>query len=134
MSIALLPGSYDPITVGHLDMIARATTRFDEVVVAVMNNAAKTYRFTKEIGEVLAKLCDISRRYNVDIRIRQCPEYLPSPVFELGLDRGKHHVRHLIDTDHTVSGPAKCLEYAFERMRYDIKQSELEEKKYEDKR
>ncbi len=46
MSIALLPGSYDPITVGHLDIIARAVSRFDEVVVAVMNNAAKTYHFT----------------------------------------------------------------------------------------
>lgn len=55
MSIALLPGSYDPITVGHLDMIARATTRFDEVVVAVMNNAAKTYRFTMEERAALVR-------------------------------------------------------------------------------
>lgn len=46
MSIALLPGSYDPITMGHLDIIARAAARFDEVVVAVMNNADKRYRFT----------------------------------------------------------------------------------------
>ena len=56
MSIALLPGSYDPITVGHLDMIARAAAAFDEVVVAVMNNAAKTYRFTMAERAELARV------------------------------------------------------------------------------
>lgn len=49
MSIALLPGSYDPITLGHLDIVKRALALYDEVVVAVMNNAAKSYMFT--IGE-----------------------------------------------------------------------------------
>ena len=57
MSTALIPGSFDPITVGHLDIITRAAARFDEVTVAVMNNdmrkyvadaAVKTYRFTAE--------------------------------------------------------------------------------------
>ena len=56
MSIALLPGSYDPITLGHLDIVARAAARFDEVVVAVMNNAAKTYRFTMAERAELARL------------------------------------------------------------------------------
>lgn len=56
MSIALLPGSYDPITLGHLDMIARAAAAFDEVVVAVMNNVAKTYRFTMEERAELARV------------------------------------------------------------------------------
>lgn len=56
MSIALLPGSYDPITLGHLDMIARAAAAFDEVVVAVMNNVAKTYRFTMAERAELARV------------------------------------------------------------------------------
>ena len=56
MSIALLPGSYDPITLGHLDIITRAAARFDEVVVAVMNNAAKAYRFTMAERAELARL------------------------------------------------------------------------------
>ena len=55
MSIALLPGSYDPITLGHLDIVMRAAARFDEVVVAVMNNAAKTYLFTMEERAALAQ-------------------------------------------------------------------------------
>ena len=56
MSIAILPGSYDPITRGHLDMIVRAAARYDEVVVAVMNNAAKKYTFSMEERTEMAKL------------------------------------------------------------------------------
>ena len=36
--VALIPGSFDPITLGHVDVIERAAARFDRVVVAVMNN------------------------------------------------------------------------------------------------
>lgn len=42
---AILPGSYDPITVGHLDIIRRASKLFDRVYVAVMINAKKNYTF-----------------------------------------------------------------------------------------
>ena len=42
MSTALIPGSFDPITIGHLDLIERASKLFDEVVVAVLHNPAKT--------------------------------------------------------------------------------------------
>ena len=40
-SIAVCPGSYDPITNGHLDIIARAAEIFDEVVVAVVNSSVR---------------------------------------------------------------------------------------------
>ena len=43
MKTALLPGSYDPITVGHMDVILRANMLFDRVIVAVMNNDARKY-------------------------------------------------------------------------------------------
>ena len=39
--IAVCPGSYDPITKGHLDIIGRAAHLFDEVVVAVVNNSVR---------------------------------------------------------------------------------------------
>lgn len=39
------PGSFDPVTNGHLDVIARATTLFDEVVVAILHNPAKRGTF-----------------------------------------------------------------------------------------
>ena len=38
---AVYPGSFDPVTVGHLDVIERAATLFDRVIVAVMHNPAK---------------------------------------------------------------------------------------------
>lgn len=41
----MCPGSYDPVTNGHLDVIERASTLFDEVVVAVLYNPAKTGTF-----------------------------------------------------------------------------------------
>ncbi|MDP8932435.1 MAG: pantetheine-phosphate adenylyltransferase, partial [Actinomycetota bacterium] len=42
---AVCPGSFDPITYGHLDIIERAASRFDEVVVAVLQNTAKRALF-----------------------------------------------------------------------------------------
>ena len=42
---AVVPGSFDPITNGHLDVIRRARAIFDEVVVAVGVNSSKTYLF-----------------------------------------------------------------------------------------
>ena len=47
MRRAVCPGSFDPIHKGHLEIIARATNLFDEVVVAVSTNYAKKYMFTE---------------------------------------------------------------------------------------
>ncbi|OZB50010.1 MAG: pantetheine-phosphate adenylyltransferase [Cellulomonas sp. 14-74-6] len=41
MSLAVCPGSFDPVTLGHLDVVRRARSMFDEVVVAVAHNSAK---------------------------------------------------------------------------------------------
>lgn len=46
--LAVCPGSFDPITNGHLDVIARAAAIFDEVLVAVGQNSAKSYLFTAD--------------------------------------------------------------------------------------
>jgi len=40
------PGSFDPVTMGHLDVVGRARTLFDEVIVAVLTNPAKQSMFT----------------------------------------------------------------------------------------
>lgn len=42
MSVAVYPGSFDPITNGHLDILARATSVFDTVIVAVLANPRKS--------------------------------------------------------------------------------------------
>ena len=43
--IALFPGSFDPITLGHVDIIERAVPLFDEIKIAVGTNSAKNYLF-----------------------------------------------------------------------------------------
>lgn len=48
MKIAVYPGSFDPITNGHLDIIRRAAQMFDRVIVAVAINAEKTALFSVE--------------------------------------------------------------------------------------
>ncbi len=48
MSIAICPGSYDPVTLGHLDIITRSSRIFDHVIVAVMINPKKKTSFTVE--------------------------------------------------------------------------------------
>src|SRR4051794_25501443 len=51
---AVCPGSFDPITLGHLDVITRAAGLFDEVLVALFANPAKLGRFTPEQRLALA--------------------------------------------------------------------------------
>ena len=54
MRIAICPGSFDPLTNGHLDVIQRATKLFDRVIVAVAHNEAKRACFTLEERMALA--------------------------------------------------------------------------------
>ena len=48
MSRAIYPGSFDPVTYGHLDIIKRSAEMFDEVIVGVLNNSAKHPLFSAE--------------------------------------------------------------------------------------
>lgn len=65
MGAVLIPGSFDPMTLGHLDVIRRTAARFDKVYVAVMTNdmqkyvegaPVKTYAFTMEERRRMAEL------------------------------------------------------------------------------
>ncbi len=48
MKIAICPGSFDPVTLGHLDIVERAASLFDKVIVAVLCNMKKHPNFTVE--------------------------------------------------------------------------------------
>lgn len=48
MKKAIFPGSFDPITLGHVDIIERASKLFDEVIVVILENSEKETMFTKE--------------------------------------------------------------------------------------
>ena len=64
---AVCPGSFDPVTNGHLDIIGRAAAMYDEVVVAVLVNPAKAGLFT--VDERLDMLTEVTAEYpNVVVR------------------------------------------------------------------
>lgn len=48
MATAVYPGSFDPVTFGHLDVIQRASSSFEHVIVGVLNNSAKSPLFSVE--------------------------------------------------------------------------------------
>lgn len=48
MRTAVYPGTFDPVTFGHLDVVRRAAELFDEVIIGVLNNSAKTPLFSVE--------------------------------------------------------------------------------------
>ncbi|MQN01528.1 MAG: pantetheine-phosphate adenylyltransferase [Lachnospiraceae bacterium] len=48
MRTAIYPGSFDPVTFGHLDIIERSSRMFDRLIVGVLNNSAKKSLFTAE--------------------------------------------------------------------------------------
>ena len=66
MSTAIYPGSFDPITLGHLNIIRRASKIFDKVVVCVMVNSSKTPMFTLEERVELIKRA-VKRFPNVEV-------------------------------------------------------------------
>jgi pantetheine-phosphate adenylyltransferase len=66
--IAVCPGSFDPITNGHLDIVRRGLTVFDKVVIAVGHNVMKQNLFTTEEKVEMIKECVASDdRISVDI-------------------------------------------------------------------
>ena len=48
MKRAVFPGSFDPLTLGHTDIIDRALPLFDEIIIAIGTNSSKNYMFTLE--------------------------------------------------------------------------------------
>ena len=67
MTIAIYPGSFDPVTLGHMNMIKRASRCFDKVIVYVgINSAKQSGLFTPEERVELLKRC-VTRFPNVEV-------------------------------------------------------------------
>ncbi len=66
MRRAIFPGSFDPLTNGHLDIIKRGSPLFDEIIVAVLNNADKHPMFTVE------ERCEMIRKVIPTVETGNC--------------------------------------------------------------
>lgn len=82
MKLAVYPGSFDPVTLGHLDIIVRASRIFDQLIVGVPTNPEKHASFTvEERMELLRRATQAEGLRNVEIdkvdgpagRLRQAP-------------------------------------------------------------
>ncbi len=74
--IAVCPGSFDPITMGHLDIITRAAAMFDKLIVVVMNNDKKHYTFSPaERKEMIEKSVSDLENVQVDVYDGLLAEY-----------------------------------------------------------
>ena len=56
MRRAIFPGSFDPLTLGHCEIIKKATQVFDQVIVSVGNNSEKKYMFSLDQRLILSLL------------------------------------------------------------------------------
>ncbi|MGE5546449.1 MAG: pantetheine-phosphate adenylyltransferase [Solirubrobacterales bacterium] len=70
--IGLYPGTFDPITYGHLDIVARAAKAVDRLIVAVAVNAGKGPLFTldERVQLVKEEVADLARIHGVNIEVR----------------------------------------------------------------
>jgi pantetheine-phosphate adenylyltransferase len=67
LKIAICPGSFDPATNGHIDIIQRSAKLFDKVIVAVLNNPSKDPLFSvEERVEILKKTCSFIDNMEID--------------------------------------------------------------------
>ena len=89
MATAIYPGSFDPITLGHLNIIRRAAKIFDRVVVCVTVNSAKTPMFSLEermelIERVVKRLPNVSVETS-DVLLAEYVKKYEKPVLVKGL-------------------------------------------------
>ncbi len=66
--LALYPGSFDPMTLGHVNIIDRSLVHFDQVLVAIMNNPAKVGMFSpEERADLVRAVYDGNPRVTVEV-------------------------------------------------------------------
>jgi pantetheine-phosphate adenylyltransferase len=66
--IAIYPGSFDPVTNGHLDIIERGLKLFDKIIIAILTNPGKQFLFTLEERMQMLEVC-LKKFSNVEIGI-----------------------------------------------------------------
>lgn len=84
VSIAVCPGSFDPITLGHLDLIRRARSMFDQVVVGVARNSTKRALLDPEERVALAREALVEVGLDAGVQVEQVPGLLVDFCRDIG--------------------------------------------------
>ena len=63
MNTVIYPGSFDPVTLGHIDLIKRASKMFDKVIVCILNNSTKKSSLFS-IDERVNMLCEVIKEFD----------------------------------------------------------------------
>ena len=97
--IAVLPGSFDPITIGHVDIVRRALPLFDEIVIAIGVNSQKKYLFPLEQRKAwLRSIFEFEPKVKVDdyqgLTLKYCQK---------------------IDSDYLIRGIRNAADFDYER-------------------
>jgi pantetheine-phosphate adenylyltransferase len=97
MTTALCPGSFDPPTNGHVDLITRASALFDRVIVSVIDNPSKQSMFT--VGERKALLAEI---FGEEVEVTSFSGLLVNHVRDAGADVVVKGLRNVADYEYEV--------------------------------
>jgi len=117
VTVAVVPGSFDPPTLGHVDVIGRAVYVFDQVIIAVVENPSKSALFTvEERTAMLEEICgewgnttvdhfngllvDFARQKQADVIVKGL-RAVSDFEYELQMAQMNHH----LSTVHTVFLP-----------------------------
>lgn len=97
MTVALVPGSFDPPTNGHLDVIERCVGIFDDVVVGIIKNPSKVYLFDE--AERIGMLTDLCSEWE-SVRIGSFGGLLVDYAKQVGADVVVKGLRAITDFDY----------------------------------
>ena len=97
MKIAVFPGSFDPITVGHVDLVRRALPLFDKIVVAIGDNSQKKYLFPLE--QRLAWLAEVFKE-DEKVEVDKFEKLTARFCKEIGAEYLVRGLRHASDFDY----------------------------------
>jgi pantetheine-phosphate adenylyltransferase len=119
--IALFPGSFDPITIGHVDIVVRSLDLFDKIVVGVGNNSSKQYMFPlpdrlEWIKGVFAEYMQVEVRSYTGLTIEFCREInarfilrglrgAPDFEYENSIAQMNQYMNRQIETVFVLSSP-----------------------------
>jgi pantetheine-phosphate adenylyltransferase len=103
MRRAIYPGSFDPVTNGHLDIIERGAKLFDEIVVAILVNPEKKALFTvEERREILEEVLPLVKRDGCAIRVDSFEGLLMRYAVEQQADAVVRGIRAISDYEYEL--------------------------------